>query len=161
MHFALLVAVTSALSPSPLAIGSPRIHRACRRAALRLVLTDAPFNAVDVQQAMGAVTLAGVCAASAWPRRRIWFSSLDRDAAIKYIRTFPTQAFNLWGVTEWNRLGVKDKPEFSAQAVDRGVRITYYLSYAEKQRRGLTGLVEDGAFLLEVQGGSIDRKSVV
>jgi hypothetical protein len=85
---------------------------------------------------------------------------VPHSQAVAYLRSFPTQAFNLWGSTEWARLGVAEKPEFSAVATERGVRIVFYLSFAEKQRRGLSGgLAEDGALEIDARRGQIICRS--
>ena len=110
-------------------------------------------------QAAAAATL--VAAAIASQQRRIFFSSIDEDLAVRYLQSFPTQAFNLWSDEEWRRCGAKEgKLEFSAAPLDRGVKLVYYLSADETRRRGLAGLVEDGGFELAVSGNSIVGRAV-
>lgn len=105
-------------------------------------------------QLLGGIGLAAGLAATL-PRRRLFFSSLDEAAAVSYLRSFPTQAFQLWSTTEWQRLGVDEKLEFSTRTIDGGVRIVYYLPPPDARRLGLAGVVEDGGFELTASQNSI------
>ena len=99
------------------------------------------------------VGLAAVLSASS--SRRLSFATLDTQKAVRYLHSFPSAAFGMWSVVEWERLGVPAKLEFGTQQLDNGVRLIYYLTPAETRSRGLAGLVEDGGFELLVSGNSI------
>ena len=59
---------------------------------------------------------------------------------------------NSWGNAEWRLFrGCAEKLEFSSNPTPSGVRLTYYLSDAAKERLGLRGLVEDGSFELSFE----------
>ena len=124
-------------------------------------ISDLASLAADVPpaaQATAALAATAAIAATALPQRRISFSTLDEDRAIAYLRSFPTQAFQMWSNTEWNRLGAS-KLDFSVRPTESGVRLIYYLSDEEARKRGLAGLVEDGSFDLEVRGNAIVGRS--
>lgn len=113
-------------------------------------VADAPPAA---QAAAAAATVAAVF--SVFPQRRVGFSSIDQARAIAYLQSFPTGAFNLWSVAEWNRLGVKEKLDFGTTNLADGVRIDYFLTAAQARQAGLAGLQQDGGFELRIRGNSI------
>jgi len=88
--------------------------------------------------------------------RALFFSELDDEKkAINYLRRFPSSRFSAqWGKTdawndaEWQLFGIKRRLQFAAQPLPTGVRMLYYLSDEALQKRGLSGLVEDGYFEL-------------
>ena len=121
-------------------------------------VVDQVLAAPPAVQLGAAFTAVGFAAASR-PRRTISFANLDEERAIRYLRSFPTQAFNLWGPVEWRRCGCKDRMEFGTEILPKGVRMLYYLTPAEARSRSLAGLQEDGGFVLEVKGNSIVGRS--
>ena len=94
--------------------------------------------------------------------RALLFSELDDEKkAINYLRRFPSSRFSAqfgktdaWNDAEWQLFGVKRRLQFTAQPLPTGVRMLYYLSDEALQKRGLSGLVEDGSFELTVDVGA-------
>ena len=85
------------------------------RSASRFVMADVSTMDTITQAppAAWAAAIAGLSALASFPRRRIDFSEIDTARAVVYLQSFPTSAFNLWSDTEWQRLGVKSKLDFS------------------------------------------------
>ena len=126
----------------------------CRQRMAPSAMLDVPSD-IAPQAPMAAAAFAAFTLLQG-TRRRIFFSNLDQERATEYLRSYPTQAFNLWSDQEWQRLGAtQGKLEFSTEPIDNGIRLVYYFSPAEARSRGLAGLVEDGGFDLFVQGNSI------
>ena len=114
----------------------------------------------DISTQLAAVAvLAAAVASSKFFGRRLQFSSLDKSLAVSYLRGFPTSALGLWSVTEWNRLGVPEKLDFSTRNIEDGVRVVFYLTPTETREAGLAGLQEDGGFELAVRGNAIVARS--
>ena len=100
-----------------------------------------------------AFTAVGFAAASR-TRRKISFANLDEERAIRYLRSFPTQAFNLWGLSV-RRCGCKDRMEFGTEILPRCSH-ALYLTPAEARSRSLAGL-QRMADLLEVKSSIVGR----
>ena len=147
------------IAPAP--IHSPTLISSSRIATINaLDIAESIAAAPPAAQAAAAVAVAAAAAAAALPKRRISFSTIDEREAVSYLRSFPTQAFQIWGDIEWKRLGAPGKLDFSVRPIDNGVRFQYFLNDEQARSRGLAGLVEDGGFELAVQGKAIVGRSM-
>ena len=153
----LLFALTT-IAPAP--IHSPTLISSRIATINALDIADSIVAAPPAAQAAAAIAVAAAAAAAALPKRRISFSTIDEREAVSYLRSFPTQAFQIWGDIEWKRLGAPGKLDFSVRPIDNGVRFQYFLNDEQARSRGLAGLVEDGGFELAVQGKAIVGRSM-
>ena len=86
-------------------------------------------------------------------QKAVYFSELDEAKAVSCLRDFPSKAFGNWGEKEWSQLTggrLREKLQFSTQAIDSGVLLTFYKPDAAKIARGASGSVQDGALSLVV-----------
>ena len=127
-------------------------------ASLLSLPVDLPTTAAPALSA----TTAAAAAVATYTRRRVFFRSLDEDAAVSLLQRFPQQALNSLSTAEWRRLGVPTKlSSFSSETREAGVFVQFLSPDEAAAARGTGASSADGGIELSVDMSSFPFPSIV